>query len=71
MLLGKCLKAEFQTHSNLAMTLLLRLVMVVPTFLTFFFFIGPLVGVGRVVLLEGGGFLLNCEVKGCKAYFIA
>lgn len=28
-------------------------------------------GVGRVVLLEGGGVVLTCEVKGCKAYFIA
>lgn len=28
-------------------------------------------GVGRVVLLEGGGVVLTCEVKGCEAYFIA
>lgn len=53
------------------MTMHLWLLIVVPTYLTFPFFIGPLVGVGRVVFLEGGGFVLTCEVKGCKAYFIA
>lgn len=37
------------------MTMRLWLLIVVPTYLTFPFFIGPLVRVGWVVLLEGGG----------------
>lgn len=65
----KSLYPEVLTHSTLAM--ILRLLIVVPTYLTFLFFIGPLVGVGRVASLEDGGVVLTREVKGCKAYFIA
>lgn len=69
------LATEFQTHSTLAMTMF-PLLLICGYNLSDFPFLYWSLGRGWWWFLEGGGGggggdVLTCEVKGCKAYFIA